>query len=217
MPVEQTPGAPAAPNAGPSDVDTLKALVNAAVKPLNERVESQSKYIAKLEGQLKELKPAAPPEPKPAETKLVEEVKELKAKEAKNEERAKKQREKAAVAEIRDAMIAAGVNADAAAHQAKAFYLVNASKVAVEETEDLDYQTFVIEGDKKSTLKEHATAWLQTKEGSVLVPAKANPQIPGSHSAKPAAGGLQKYTRADFATGRVDMDLVKPGNFVMVD
>jgi hypothetical protein len=217
MPDNTSPGAPAAPNAGSIDADAIKAIVSEAVKPLNDRVEGQSKYIAKLEGMLKEVKPAAPAPIAPTETKLVEEVKELKAKDAKNEARAQKLREKSAVAEIRDALIAGGVSADAAAFQAKAFYLVNAQKVAVEENEDLDYQAYVVEGDKKSTLKEYAAAWLQTKEGSALIPSKQNPQIPGSPNARPSNAGIVKYTRADFNAGRYDMNVVKSGNFEVID
>jgi len=201
----QTP--PAVPPAGSIDADTIKKIVGEYISPLQERIEGQSKYIAKLEGQIKETKPPKE-EPKPGETKLVEEVAALKAEAKKNADRTAKLREQSAVAQVRDVFVQNGVPVDAAQWAARSFYRDNAGSIEMEENDNMEVTPVVVQGDKRSSLNDYASAWLGTKEGSALVAPKNNPQLPtGGTRGAPKV----KYTRAQINAGQFDISLLNSG------
>lgn len=176
------------------------------------RIDAQSKYIAKLEGQIKEAGKVKEPDVKT--DPLTDRVKALETSEKRGQAREEKQKEREAEGKIADALINQDVEPTQARRLAKLVY--SEQKEIIKFDDDLT--PTVQDGEKTVPLSDWMNAYFQTTDGKTLLPPKRNPTsdvLNGRRGSLPT--GVRQVTSADLAAGRVDLKDLREGKVVVTD
>lgn len=204
-PGQQTTGSPQSPGISettPSVTDLAKQFA-AFQAATGARLDGLSATVNRVE-KAAVPKSADPPKADPAG--LTEKVQALEKRQAALDERAKQ-------VALREAANQLGISGPAQDVLIDRLRARNAQAIIVDESTGA---VRMRDQDREVALPDFLRAYLQTDEGKLFIPPKANPQLPAPGGATPG-GAVTRVTRADVRNGKVDFTKFKPGTIEIVD